>query len=108
MLVHGLGIHTGFSHPGEMAASEMVVAGHTHDESVPAEHGHCADCLAGHVMAACIAIFAVIGSIGLTRRLRSQGHFVASVRAAVPWARGLVDLARPPGPAWVRLSVMRC
>lgn len=106
LLMHGLDAHAGDSHAPEAAASEMAVADHLHDEPAPAEHGHCAECLAGHVMAACVAIISAIGGIGLARRLLSRGHLVAPVVAAVTGVRGLVEFARPPDPAWVRLSVM--
>lgn len=108
LLMHGLDTQVGAMHSPEVAATELVVPDHPHGDSVPAEHGHCAECLAGHVMAACVAIVTAIGSIGLARRLLRQASFVAPVVAAADRVRGLVELPRPPDPAWVRLSVMRC
>jgi hypothetical protein len=108
LLMHGLDAHAGDSHSPEAVASEVAVGDHPHDESVPAEHGHCAECLAGHVMAACVAIITAIGGVGLARRLLNRGHLVGPAMAAATRVRGLVELARPPDPAWVRLSVMRC
>lgn len=108
LLMHGLDAHVGALHSPEVAAAELVVPDHPHRDSVPAEHDHCAECLAGHVMAACVAIVTAIGGIGIARRLLRQASFVASVVAAATRVRGLVELPRPPDPAWVRLSVMRC
>lgn len=108
LLMHGLDAHAGDSHRSETAAAASVGVEHPHDESTPAGHGHCADCLAGHVMASCVAIITAIGGLGLVRRPLSRGSLVAPVAAVAGRVRGLVELARPPDPAWVRLSVMRC
>lgn len=108
LLMHGLDAQAGDHHPETTSASAPVVDTHPHDESTPAEHGHCVDCLTGHVMAACVAIITAIGGLGLARRQLSRGSLVAPVAAAAGRVRGLVELARPPDPAWVRLSVMRC
>ena len=59
-------------------------------------------------MAACVAIITAIGGVGLLRRLLSGGSLVGSAVAATHRVRCLVDRARPPDPAWIRLSVMRC
>ena len=109
LLMHGLNAHAGDAHRSEAAGSASVSAAHSHDESTPAEHGHCHDCLAGHVMAACgVAIIAAIGGIALARRLLGRGGLVSPVLAVAGRVRGVVQLARPPDPAWVRLSVMHC
>lgn len=108
LLMHGLDAQAGESHHSATAASVSVVEAHPHDVSAPAEHGHCVDCLAGHVMAACVAIITAIGGIGLTRRLLTRGALAAPAAAVTDRVRCLVELARPPDPAWVRLSVMRC
>ena len=108
LLMHGLDAHAGDSHPSEAAASASVAEEHSHDESTPGEHGHCIDCLAGHVMAACVAIITAIGGIGLARRLLARSSLAVPATAVAGRIRGLAELARPPDPAWVRLSVMRC
>lgn len=107
LMMHGLNAHAGGPSPSEVASSALV-AEHPHDETAPAEHGHCLDCLAGHLMAACVAIIAAVGGVTLARRLLARGALVSPVRAIAGRVRGLIELARPPDPAWVRLSVMRC
>jgi hypothetical protein len=108
LLMHGLDARAGDAHQPDAHAPAVVVDEHSHGESVPAEHWHCVDCLAGHVMAACVAIITVIGGVGLVRRRLARGSLAAPASALADRVRGLVDLARPPDPAWVRLSVMRC
>jgi hypothetical protein len=108
LVMHGLDAQAGDHHPETTAASASIVDAHPHDESTPAEHGHCVDCLTGHVMAACAAIITAIGGVGLVRRLLTRGTLTAPTAAVADRVRSLVELARPPDPAWVRLSVMRC
>jgi hypothetical protein len=108
LLMHGLDAQAGDSHHSGTSASAGVVEEHPHDVVTPADHGHCADCLAGHVMAACVAIIVALGGIGLVRRLLARGGLAAPAAAVAGRARSLVELARPPDPAWVRLSVMHC
>ena len=108
LLMHGLDAQAGDSHAAGTFASASVVEEHLHDESTPADHGHCVDCLAGHVMAACVAIITAMGGVGLVRRIMTRGSLAAPATAVADRVRGLVELARPPDPAWVRLSVMRC
>ena len=74
LLMHGLDARAGDHHPETTSASAPVVDTHPHDESTPAEHGHCVDCLAGHVMAACVAIITAIGGVGLVRASPDPGH----------------------------------
>ncbi len=109
LLMHGLDARAGESHAsGPAAATAGAGAEHHHDRSAPSEHGtHCADCMAGHVMVACVAIITAVGVIRAARRLLAGGRPVSAV-AVVDRVRSLVELARPPDPPWVRLSVMRC
>lgn len=107
LLMHGLDGQAGNTHHSGTPASAVVVEEHPHDESTPGDHGHCVDCVAAHVMAACVAIITAIGGLALFRRLL-RGTLAAPVAAVAGRVRGLVMLARPPDPAWVRLSVMRC
>ena len=109
LLMHGLDARAGESHAsGPAAATAGADAEHHHDRSAPSEHGaHCADCMAGHVMVACVAIITAVGVIRAARRLLARGRSVSAV-AVIDRVRGLVELARPPDPPWVRLSVMRC
>ena len=108
LLMHGLNAHAAAQHPSDSEPSALVAAEHSHDEPAPADHGECLDCLAGHAMAACVAILAAVIGIGLARRLLTRGGLVSPVLVVAGQVRSLIDLARPPDPAWVRLSVMRC
>lgn len=109
LLMHGLDAQAGdaYHHLGT-SASAGVVEEPPRDVLTPADQGHCADCLAGHVMAACVAIITAIGGVGLGRRLLTRGSLAAPAAAVAGQARAVVELTRPPDPAWVRLSVMRC
>jgi hypothetical protein len=107
LVMHGLDAPAGHTPHGGSPMSAGVIEEHPHDESAPAGHGHCVDCLVAHVMAACVAILTAIGGLGLVRRLL-YGSVAAAVAATAGRVRSLVELARPPDPAWVRLSVMRC
>lgn len=110
VLMHGLDAHARGGDAGAAAAvSASTAAAHPHDDPVPAgDDHHCDGCLAGHAMAACVAVVTTVAAIGLASRLLSQGWPAAPVAAAAGRARGLVELLRPPGPVWVRLAVMRC
>ena len=113
LLMHGLDApRAGDSHPSATSAVAGVVEEHPArrvDVRRARDHGvHCADCLARHLMVACVAIITAIGGVGLVRRLVTRAHLAGSLVAVIDRARGLVELARPPDPAWVRLSVMRC
>ena len=92
LMMHGLNAHAGGTHPSE-AGSSAPVAEHAHDDSAPADHGHCLDCLAEHLMAACVAIIAAVGGIALARRLLSRGGLVSPARAIAGRVRGR---RRPP------------
>ncbi len=105
--MHGLDAQAGDAHPGAPAAASVVTE-HSHHASTPADHGHCLDCTAGHVMVVCVAILTALGGIAFARRLVARARPAALVAAGAGRLRGLVELARPPDPAWVRLSVMRC
>ena len=110
LLMHGLDAHASEGDGGPAAAvSASTAAVHPHEDPAPAgDDHHCDGCLAGHVMAACVAVITTIAAIGLSRRLLSQGWLAAPVAAAADHAHGLVELLRPPDPVWVRLAVMRC
>jgi hypothetical protein len=108
LLMHGLDAQAGDHHAAATSASASVVDAHPHDESTTAEHGHCVDCLAGDVVAACVAIITTVGGLGLVGRVLTRGTLTAPTAAVTDRVRSLVELARPPDPAWVRLAVMRC
>lgn len=101
LLMHGLdaGTHT------PAAASAAEAGGHDHDragcESCPGTH---------HVLAACVAVAATVTTLRVARRTRSRFPVAGRSLAMQVGRTGsrLVELARPPDPAWVRLSVMRC
>jgi hypothetical protein len=106
--MHGLDAHAGDAHAMDEAAPTAAMVEHEHDGSTPDQHAHCIDCLVGHVMAACVAIITTIGGIGLARRLLARAGVPAAPAVLAARLRGLLEVARPPDPAWVRLSVMRC
>jgi hypothetical protein len=110
LLMHGLDAHASEGDGGPVSAlSASTAAAHSHEDPAPAgDDHHCDGCIAGHVMAACVAVITTVAAIGLARRALPQGRPVARVAAATDHARGLVELLRPPDPVWVRLSVMRC
>lgn len=108
LLMHGLDAQAGESRHSGTSASAGIVDEHPRDESTPADRGHCVDCPAGHVMAACVAIITAIGGLGLVRRLLTRGNLAAPAAAVADRVRRRVELARPPDPAWVQLAVMRC
>ena len=116
LLMHGLDAGAGDHHSPAAATAAPAVDAHAHTEpgvhldasaSVP-EDGHCLDCLAGHVMAACMAIITTIVGIGLARRRLGGGLITALAATLERAASGLVESQRPPESAWVRQSVMRC
>lgn len=81
-------------HPGEAEGS--------HDD------GHCADCHLGHLMAACVAVFAAVVTFAGGRRLRVHIAATKPVAAASTWRDRAWGLRlHPPEPAWVRLAVMQ-
>lgn len=109
LLTHGLDAHANATHPVAAASAASVVSVHPHgDGLMPVDHGHSGDCLAGHLMAACGLVITAIGGVALVRRLLVRPAVPIPARAVAAGVRGLVELARPPDPAWVRLSVMRC
>jgi len=112
LLMHGLDARAGESHPSATSAVAGAVEEHPHAAATSDEHGHrgvhCADCTARHLMVACVAILTAVGGVGLVRRLVRRAHLAGSLVAVIDRSRALVELARPPDPPWVRLSVMRC
>lgn len=87
-------------------------AGDEHARAAPTGHvPDCPDCAThGHLVAICVAVLVVMAGLGAVRWWRGGG---ATAPAPSHTARGVVaglleGRARPPGPAWVRLGVMRC
>jgi hypothetical protein len=112
VFMHGFDGHTvdsamSRSAPAAPATAEHAVE-HSHGDPASTEHGGCPDCLAGHVMVACVAILSSVVAFGFLRRLLARVGFVADGKPAPERVRRIVEMARPPDPAWVRLSVMRC
>jgi hypothetical protein len=106
LLMHGLDARAGGSVTPVSPVAERHETGHDHDhdrgcDSCPGPH---------HLLAACLAVVATIGTC------RAARHLTTRVRSAIAAARHdasrvgavLNELVRPPDPAWVRLSVMRC
>jgi hypothetical protein len=59
-------------------------------------------------MAACVAVLTAIATVEVARRLLARLDAGVVTAAVGQWVRNLTEQARPPDPAWVRLSVMRC
>jgi hypothetical protein len=106
LLMHGL--DAGATTTGLHGASANAST-HAHDAEAPADHhgAGCDGCAVAHVMAACVAI--VVTVVGLRLARRAVGlRLATAVDTAVGRIRAARQLLRPPDPAWVRLSVMRC
>jgi hypothetical protein len=101
LLMHGL---DAAAHLTSTTVSAGAEHGGHHDGDEP-----CTDCPSGHhLVIACVAVAATIATL-VRARLR-PGRLLASAAvasAATPRDR-IAAVARPPDPAWVRLSVMRC
>lgn len=112
LLMHGLDVHpsgvvAGASASHEVAATE---AHHPHDHRLPAsddDHG-CGACLAGHLSAVCAAVLIGFATVVLARRVLAGRRLPLVLAAIGAGVRAVVELVRPPDPAWVRLAVMRC
>ena len=109
LLMHGLDTHGSQMQP--VAVSEAVaVDGHGghgvdhHDD----DGSHCEGCMAGAVMAACVAVITVFASWSLIRRVLGASRSTPLLMSGLDRFRRAVDVFRPPDPAWIRLSVMRC
>lgn len=108
LLMHGLDTHGSQMHTaavGEMGALDghggHGVDHHDRDES------HCEGCMAGAV-AACVAVMTAFVSWSLIRYGLAARRSTLSLLAVLDRFRRAVDVFRPPDPAWIRLSVMRC
>jgi hypothetical protein len=106
LLMHGL--DAGASANGVHGSSAAAPRHSHHGEQLADHHdAGCDGCAVGHVMAACVAILASV--VGLRLALRAVGPRVSALLdAAMDRTRAARQLLRPPGPAWVRLAVMRC
>lgn len=109
LLMHGLDTHG--SQMQRAATGEMsAVDGHGghgldhHDD----DGSHCDGCMAGAVMAACVAVITVFAPWSLTRRVLGASRSTPLLISGGDRVRRAVDVFRPPGPVWIRLSVMRC
>lgn len=106
LLMHGVDAGVGTTNITEAAAP---APGHVEQNGQSANHGaeHCGGCAVGHVMAACVAIIATVVGVRLARR--QLGTLLSTlVVPATGWAPARRVVLRPPEPAWVRLTVMRC
>lgn len=116
LLMHGLDAGASAHHGPTVAAQSVDAhsyadAGSHHDRTTFAasEDGDCSNCLTGDLMAACMAIIVTtIVGVGLARHRLGGGLVTALATRLGSAARGLIESARPPDPAWVWLSVMRC
>lgn len=109
LLMHGLDTHG--SQMQRAATGEMSAVdgngGHGLDHH-DGEGSHCEGCMAGAVMAACVAVITVFASWSLTRRVLGASRSTPLLISGGDRVRRAVDVFRPPGPVWIRLSVMRC
>ena len=109
LLMHGLDTHGSQMQPvatGEVSAVD-VHGGHGLDHH-DGEGSHCEGCMAGAVMAACVAVITVFASWSLIRRVLGASRSTALLTSGLDRVRRTVDVFKPPGPVWIRLSVMRC
>jgi hypothetical protein len=103
LLMHGLDANTTTVSVTSVAAEHEP--GHDHDrgcDTCPRPH---------HVLAACVAVIAAIGTSRAARQLAARVR--RSITPAVGRlgrrvGDGLIQPARPPDPASVRFDVMRC
>ena len=107
LLMHGL--DAGGVESGGHGSLGVVSHEHSDEESSAEHHDHssCPECIAGHVLASCVAVLAAVVVIRAARRFLA----IAAAPVTVPVLAGWWDrfaVWRPPDPAWVRLSVMRC
>lgn len=109
LLMHGLDTHGSQMHPAA-ASDSIAVSGHGdhgaerhHDES-----SHCDGCMAGALMVACVAVISVFVSLSLIRRALGARGSTSSLSSWLDRVQWAVDVLRPPDPAWIRLSVVRC
>ena len=104
LLMHGLvaGASEDASH-----ASMSEATSHEHPAPASHEERHCEGCVAGHLMAACVAVVASVATVSFSRRA-IRGPRTATPLAETGLLRTARELLRPPDPAWVRLAVMRC
>lgn len=104
LLMHGLDASAGAPAPATASAEHHHSAGTDH-------HGTCDSCPGPHhLVMACVAVVATIGTCRAARRLSTRMRAgVPAVRTVATRARSLlIDAMPPPGPVWVRLSMMRC
>lgn len=114
LLMHGMDAR---ANAPAVASASMAVAPHAHDDAASAHDDHaapvhhdgaCDDC-ASHLMAACLAVLATVTVLRASRSLRRPIAAIRTAAAATSRVRrDLIELVRPPDPAWVRLAVMRC
>jgi hypothetical protein len=107
LLMHGLAASGGGDHHGGVAA-ELHAAGVSAEHHDVHDHAHCPECIAGHLVAACVAVVAVVVSLRVACRVLILVRAGAVDRPSETASIGVVRIWRPPDPAWVRLSVMRC
>ena len=109
LLMHGLDTHGSQMRPagvGEVSAVDGH-GGHGTDH-LDGESSHCDGCMAGAVMAACVAVITGFVSLSLVRGVLGARRSTPTLPSALARLRRAVDVCRPPDPAWIRLSVMRC
>lgn len=109
LLMHGLDSHGSQMRP-EAVSELSTVDGHGdhgvdhHDD----DGSYCEGCMAGTVMAACVAVITAFASWSLIRRDLGARCSTSLLLIGLDRVQRAVDVFRPPDPAWIRLSVMRC
>jgi hypothetical protein len=105
--MHGLEAAAGES--GAHAVAGAVSHDHAEEDGTSGhDHSTCAECVAGHLLAACVAVLAAVLVLRVARRLVAVMAAPGALHPVVTEWRDRFTVWRPPDPAWVRLSVMRC
>lgn len=106
LLMHGLDTHGSQMHPAPVDEVSPVDGHGGHGTNH--HDGQCDGCMAGAVMATCVAVITAVVSLSLVRRVMGARSLTPSMPSGLARLRRAVDLFMPPDPAWIRLSVMRC
>lgn len=100
LVMHGASADT--AHAGAPAHEAHSAAAHHDDDA------DCTSCVVSHLLVACVAVIAMGTAVSAARRHLS-GRLRVGRTVVAPSLRRVRDvLLRPPEPAWVRLTVMRC
>lgn len=100
LIMHGASADT--AHAGARAHEAHSAEAHRDADA------DCTSCVVSHLLVACVAVVTTATAVTAARRHLS-GRLRVLPALAAPRLRRVRDvLLRPPEPAWVRLTVMRC